>query len=361
MNADGDKIYTVYIHTFPNNKVYIGITKRKVENRWGTNGIKYSGQTVFNAILKYGWINIKHDILADNLTMEEAKKMERDMIKKYQSYKREHGYNESMGGDCFSNVSRYKPVCMYDINGNLLKTFESIVEAEIETDSTDIWGAVKGRKKTVNGYVWRYLDDPFDKYAIKHENNSKQVCQYDVMGNYITTFPSISQAERETGCNSISDCCNGKRKMSNRFVWRFVGDDFHKYDDIYDYNTEIAIQYDRKGNFIAEYELYKARKIFGENISDCMRGRMPTAYNYVWRNKGDSFSKYHVYDNTKYKLPICQYNRDGELLHTYQNHADIKIDGIDHFSWSAILRCIRGERPTAYGYIWKFKAESDAS
>lgn len=29
-------IYYVYKHTFPNNKVYIGITCRTLEERWGT-------------------------------------------------------------------------------------------------------------------------------------------------------------------------------------------------------------------------------------------------------------------------------------------------------------------------------------
>lgn len=31
-------IYYVYKHTFPNNKVYIGITCRTLEERWGKNG-----------------------------------------------------------------------------------------------------------------------------------------------------------------------------------------------------------------------------------------------------------------------------------------------------------------------------------
>ena len=34
-------IYYVYKHTFPNNKVYIGITCRTLEERWGKNGNGY--------------------------------------------------------------------------------------------------------------------------------------------------------------------------------------------------------------------------------------------------------------------------------------------------------------------------------
>lgn len=50
--------YTVYKHTCPNGKVYIGITKRNVEKRW-LNGKGYERQPHFyNAILKYGGDNI---------------------------------------------------------------------------------------------------------------------------------------------------------------------------------------------------------------------------------------------------------------------------------------------------------------
>ena len=60
--------YKVYMHIFPNNKVYIGVTKQKPEYRW-RNGTKYNdNQYMKNAIQKYGWGNIKHIILFEDLT-----------------------------------------------------------------------------------------------------------------------------------------------------------------------------------------------------------------------------------------------------------------------------------------------------
>ena len=53
--------FCVYKHTCPNGKVYIGITSKKPEYRWGKNGIGYKKQPHFcRAIPKYGWGNIKH-------------------------------------------------------------------------------------------------------------------------------------------------------------------------------------------------------------------------------------------------------------------------------------------------------------
>ena len=67
-------MYTVYQHTNKiNNKVYIGITSRNPEERWGIDGNKYkSSPHFYSAIKKYGWENFDHDILADNLTREQA-------------------------------------------------------------------------------------------------------------------------------------------------------------------------------------------------------------------------------------------------------------------------------------------------
>lgn len=92
------KEYKVYMHTFPNNKKYIGITKQNIKKRW-SNGCHYKNQMVFKAIEKYGWKNIKHEILFDNLSKEEACNLEQKLIKKYKSNQKEYGYNHSIGGE----------------------------------------------------------------------------------------------------------------------------------------------------------------------------------------------------------------------------------------------------------------------
>lgn len=91
--------YSVYIHLFPNNKVYIGITKQKPENRWN-NGKGYKNNDYLaNAILKYGWNNIEHKILYSNLTKEEAELKEVELIREYKSNIKEYGYNILDGGN----------------------------------------------------------------------------------------------------------------------------------------------------------------------------------------------------------------------------------------------------------------------
>ena len=92
-------MYIVYKHTAPSGKVYIGLTGQTPEQRWRKgNGYKYN-QAFTNAIKKYGWENIKHEIVAENLTAEEAQKLEIELIEKYDSRNKNKGYNICVGGD----------------------------------------------------------------------------------------------------------------------------------------------------------------------------------------------------------------------------------------------------------------------
>lgn len=74
-----DKKWCVYHHIFPNGMRYIGITN-DINRRW-REGFGYQTQPkVFSQIVRYGWINIKHLILFDNLSQEEAKAKESALI-----------------------------------------------------------------------------------------------------------------------------------------------------------------------------------------------------------------------------------------------------------------------------------------
>ena len=97
--------YTVYMHTCPNGKKYIGITQRNPEQRWARGSGYYSNKHFYNAIKKYGWDNIEHIILFENLTKEEAESKEIKLIKKYKSNFNEFGYNIENGGSSIGKHS----------------------------------------------------------------------------------------------------------------------------------------------------------------------------------------------------------------------------------------------------------------
>lgn len=96
-------MYVVYKHTTPSGKVYIGITKRKPEQRWRHNGNGYKdNEHFYRAIKKYGWGNIKHEIVKDGLTKKQACNLEINLIAKYDATNPRNGYNNSTGGEAGS-------------------------------------------------------------------------------------------------------------------------------------------------------------------------------------------------------------------------------------------------------------------
>lgn len=100
-----DKKFVVYEHLFPNGKRYIGITSKRPDKRWenGAGYDKIKQPVVYNAIQKYGWSNIEHNILFDGLSFEEAATKEKELIAKYKTncarYGNDYGYNMTDGGE----------------------------------------------------------------------------------------------------------------------------------------------------------------------------------------------------------------------------------------------------------------------
>lgn len=98
--------WCVYIHIFPKSltgydydKYYVGITSQGILRRWRPDGSGYNNQKYMrNAIKKYGWNNIYHEVIADNLTFEEANGLEQTLIKELCCFGK-YGYNRSDGDD----------------------------------------------------------------------------------------------------------------------------------------------------------------------------------------------------------------------------------------------------------------------
>ena len=91
--------YKVYVHISPNGKRYYGITKKKVERRW-RNGKGYkSNKYFYRAINKHGWDNFEHIVIAKGLSEEEAKWLEIELIREWDTTNREYGYNITKGGE----------------------------------------------------------------------------------------------------------------------------------------------------------------------------------------------------------------------------------------------------------------------
>ena len=123
--------YSVYCHTFPDGKKYIGITSQNPEKRWN-KGQGYKKQKVYKAISKFGWENIKHEVLFSGLSKEEAEFKERCFIKEYNTIGQ--GWNVDTGGEihtsylCKDLREMYSTLCRY-------KWFDASEREKVKADS----------------------------------------------------------------------------------------------------------------------------------------------------------------------------------------------------------------------------------
>lgn len=100
--------YCVYEHVNKlDGKRYIGMTGIAPKKRWGLYGAGYACQPFGKVIQAVGWNNFEHNIIAENLTREEAEKLEKELINKYKTMFPGFGYNVQRG-----NIADTPIVCI---------------------------------------------------------------------------------------------------------------------------------------------------------------------------------------------------------------------------------------------------------
>jgi hypothetical protein len=141
--------YSVYVHTSPAKKVYVGYTSRKPKARWA-NGKGYTSNLEFaKDIEKYGWSNFIHEILAEVETKEEAEALEKFYIKKFKACDPLYGYNKSVGGPpCNKGLTEEeKKKRRYDCSRRwIANNYEHYIEKRRQYDRS------QKRKDYVNDY-----------------------------------------------------------------------------------------------------------------------------------------------------------------------------------------------------------------
>lgn len=409
--------WIVYKHTSPSGKCYIGITSAiNPSLRWGRNGSRYlytykttgSHRKFVYAIKKYGWDNFSHEILETDLTEEQAKEFEKYYIDKFDSFY--HGYNGTMGGEGTKGLSGNKcvwygrhhsnetkkkmreirlgiqmsdeaiqnlcdaigvrKIIQLTLQGKPIHIYRSANQAKTETKTYEILECCYHNRRTANGFAWMFLDEyeslGFDnRFIEKHVYNKMEVSQYDLKGNLIKIYKSITMAANNTNSDapSIIDCCKRRRKSHNGYQWRYSDD----CDDIGKYNEEnykryilkwkqIVEQYDLNANKLNEFDSVRdaseRTNVDISTIYDCCRHDSNMAGGYIWKYKDDDYV-IKPYKNPCHK-EVYKMNKDTfKIIDKYSSITNASLDtGI---SRSCISACCRGMQQTAGGFIWRYK------
>lgn len=178
-----DNNYCVYAHKFPNDKYYIGLTRQKPECRWGCNGNGYKGQLVYDAIIQYGWNNIEHIIVKDNLTLKEAQELEKELI--FECDAINNGYNISIGGGSGGN-----PWCEFEYNGIIYSAEELAEMSKYDITSHDITTRINHHKWSIE----KALNTPKrnSNYMIEYNNEKYTIKEiYKIRKNKNLSYETI--------------------------------------------------------------------------------------------------------------------------------------------------------------------------
>ena len=67
-----------------------------------------------------------------------------------------------------------------------------------------------------------------NKRISENTHKKRKITQYDLSGNFIKTWDSISEASKHYGVETttICGCCAGRQHTSCGFVWRYANDEF---------------------------------------------------------------------------------------------------------------------------------------
>ena len=376
MSNSEERKWKVYMHVVPkelsgykHDKYYIGITQQSLTKRWQHGCGYYSCTFFYKAIQKYGWDNMEHLVVAEDLSEIEAKEMEVELIAKYNSNNSKYGYNLTKGGD--GTVGRNKTDEEKEMHRKLSK--EVYLRPGYVHPNKGKKFPKEVREKMSEGQKKRFADPnyvnprkgipmseeikeklrkPRPQISGKNSPTAKVIYQYDLDMNLIKEYPCVKYAAKETsiGYRTILLCVSGEAKTAGGYIWKYKDGKVNKlnYEPS---NKKPVSQYTLDGELIKTYEsASSAAKDLGlnsNNIRKACKGKFKSSGGFLWAYPGEK-----VVYKQNFRKEVAQYSLEGKLIATYKSGAEAhRKTGI---SCSQISNCCNNKIELAGGYIWKF-------
>ena len=280
-------------------QVYIGqaidLCERYKKHQWNIVDPNHT-EDFYVGLREYGLENFSYEIL------EEFEKFDQDLlnelecyyIEKYNSMK-PNGYNMVPGGSNGAGLAKSKAVYQFDLFGNFIQEFYSAHEASRQTgiDYSSICSCCRKEKQNTKNYQWSYErnDISITDIHLQVTYRDRRVLQCDKSGNVIQIYSTLAEAAAATGVakSTISNVCRGIGKSGGGFIWCYEDNPNPKANITVKSNKKVVLQFDKSGNYIAEFESVSAAAqqtgINLGNISQVCMNKRKTAGGYIWKYK----------------------------------------------------------------------------
>lgn len=194
-------------------------------------------------------------------------------------------YNITLGGG--APPVKKIPVYQYDIEGNFINSYTSIIEASliVKTSPNSIRNACNHKRVSADSY-WSY--DKVDKLDTTEyiKPQRQPVYVYNQDGNFIYKYKSLSECIKNDHIDlyTLKTCLIKQVSYNDKYYSKLKMDVFVK-RDVKRHDQWPIYQYDLKGNFIKEYknigEAARELKCGSSNISRAIKQGL-TAVGYQW-------------------------------------------------------------------------------
>jgi hypothetical protein len=128
------------------------------------------------------------------------------------------------------NQDKAKKVKQFDLNGVLLKIWNSVEEAKINTKVSHLDSCCRGERKTAGGFIWEYEDKKdiskrpkYKKRKTNNVRNKRSIEQYDLSNQMIAEFTSLKEAVEITKVKitNIGNNLAGVTKTAGGYIWKY--------------------------------------------------------------------------------------------------------------------------------------------
>ena len=290
-----------------------------------------------------------------------------------------------------------RKVCKMDDNGDVIKVFDSVKEAadSINSPSSIISLACKGKNFKAKGYYWKYEDDK--NWKIPINKNFKRIQRTDVKTGDVTEFETSKEAAASCGCalTSIRKACNGVTDVLRGYRWKYLPRKEPEPDSLFiesrswkqvkdfplyrispdgrlysDWNKQLRSLSDNDGykrielcyqgkkrntsihQLIAQhyYENPLSKKKVNHKNGERGDNRLE---NLEWNTQCENVQHAHDTGLNKGSKPVIQYDKNGNEVARYKSAAEASNQ--TNTSSGMISNVCLKKSTIAGGYIWRFE------
>lgn len=267
----------------------MGLTSQNPPSKRWANGKGYhKGLPVRNAIDKYGWENVTKEIVAENLTQDEASEIEMLLISIFQLTDLSHGYNLDSGG--FSRVG-------YKFSEATKQKMRDRMKGKNQGEDNPFFGKKHSKeslKKMSKAQLGKHPSSEQHQHEIEAQRRLGTPCKCLETGE---EYSSIVEASEATGIpyDHLKGVLKGDRKSTHGTHWIYTGKNDKKVFRPY----VLKGPPDRRGmknNKAKPLYCFELRKMYGclkdaaedvgvdvRQIVSVCNGKRETAAGYHWR------------------------------------------------------------------------------